>query len=559
MEITETNQEGLKREFTITLAPEEIDQRLNERLKDISQNIRMKGFRPGKVPMNLVKKLHGEAVMGEVLEKAVDETAKEAMSEKDIRPATQPQIEVKDYGEGKGLEYTMAVEILPDIELGDLSRIAVERPVAEIGDKDIDEFLNRLAERQKNFTAAPEGKAAAEGDAVVIDFTGYVDGEAFEGGSAEDFEIELGSGRFIPGFEEQLIGGKSGDQKNVTVNFPEDYQAEELAGKEAIFEVTVKAVKVPEPVEVNDEFAQKLGLTDLNELKEKAREQLEKELGDLSRMRVKRRILDILADEYAFDVPPGMVDSEFDQIWHEYQHELEREGRSIEDEAESEEDLKAEYRAIAERRVRLGLLLSEIGQANNIEVTNEELNRLLAEEARRYPGQEQQVINFYRENPQAMAQLRAPYYEDKVVDFILELAHVTDKKVSREELEQEPDEEAAAQPEPEKKSQKKGASSKKSASTKKSGGAKTSGSKKSTQAKADTAASGEGAAKKSKSGGAAKGKSSSAAKSKSGGSSSQSAAAKKGTSTGSASGQSKKSGASKNKQGGTAAKAEKKE
>jgi len=439
MQVTETNAEGLKREFKIVLDASEIDRRMNDRLTDISKTIRMKGFRPGKVPVSLVKKMHGQAVLGEVLERAVDETSRSALDEKKIRPALQPKVEVKEFGEGKGLEYTMTVEMLPQITIGDLSKLKVERPVAEVPEKDVDDFLSRLAESQKNFETAAKTKKADTGDAVLIDFVGSVDGVKFDGGAGEDFTLELGSGQFIPGFEDQLVGAKAGDKVDVNVTFPEQYQATELAGKDALFEVTVKEVKVAKPVAVDDAFAEKMGLKDLAELKEKAAEQLGRELKSLSRMRVKRNLLDALAEDYDFEVPAGMVDMEFEQIWQEFQRELEAEGRTIEDEEQSEDELRDEYRKIAERRVRLGLVLSEIGQSNNVEIKAEELNQALAAEARRYPGQEQAVIRYFRENPQALAQLRAPLYEDKVVDFILEMAQVTDKTVSREELETEPE------------------------------------------------------------------------------------------------------------------------
>jgi trigger factor len=445
MQVTETNAEGLKREFTIVLDASEIDRRMNDRLVDISKTIRMKGFRPGKVPASLVKKMHGQAVLGEVLERAVDETSRSALDEKKIRPALQPKVEVKEFGEGKGLEYTMTVEMLPEIKIGDLSKLKVERPVAEVPDTDVDTFLSRLAESQKNFESAAKTRKAAEGDAVLIDVVGSVDGVKFDGGAGEDFTLELGSGQFIPGFEDQLVGVKAGDKVDVNVTFPEQYQAADLAGKAALFEVTVKEVKVAKPATVDDAFAEKMGLKDLAELKERAREQLGRELKSLSRMRVKRNLLDALAGDYDFAVPLGMVDMEFEQIWQEFQRELEAEGRSIEDEDQSEAELQDEYRTIAERRVRLGLVLSEIGQGNNVEIKADELNQALAAEARRYPGQEQAVIRYFRENPQALAQLRAPLYEDKVVDFILELAQVTDKAVSREELETEP-EDADAKP-----------------------------------------------------------------------------------------------------------------
>lgn len=475
MQVEETNAEGLKREFKITVGAADIEARLEGQLADLRQRIRLPGFRPGKAPLSLLKKLHGQNLMGQVLEETIQTSSQKALEERDLRPAMQPKVDIKDFDEGKDLEYTLEVEVLPQIDLPDFSKLKLERLVAPVEDKQIDEFLDRLASGQKSFEAAAKTYKAKDGDAVVIDFVGKRNGEPFEGGAAEDYQLELGSGTFIPGFEDQLAGVKAGDQKEVKVTFPEQYGSEELAGQDVVFEVTVKEVRKPAPVKIDDAFAKNMGLDDLDALKKAISDQIGQEQKSLSRSRLKRSLLDVLADAHKFDVPSGMVEAEFEQIWNQVMADLRHQAfhdehgdtdthdHNPDEMPEIEEpgdDVKEEYRAIADRRVRLGLLLSEVGQKNEVTVGQDEVSRLIAQEARRYPGQEDKVFEFYTKNPQAMAQLRAPLYEDKVVDFILELADIKDKTVSREALEkalEEDDELPKAKPVVKKKAAKKSA------------------------------------------------------------------------------------------------------
>lgn len=432
MQINETVNEGLKREFTVLVEAGELEQRVTAELNRLRGQIRMPGFRPGKVPASLIRKLHGPAIEGQVLESTIQETTSKLLDEKALRPATQPNIEVTKFESGSDLEYKVALEVLPQIESPEFSGLELEKLVADVADEAIGDLLTRLAAQQKSFKAAAKTRKAKSGDALLIDFVGKVDGEAFEGGSAEGFQLELGSGRFIPGFEEQLEGVKSGDEIAVNVTFPEDYGAKELAGKAAVFDVTVKEVQVAEEAKVDDDLAKNLGLDDLAGLKDVLKRQIEQEQAQMSRAHLKRQLLDALAERHHFEVPQSMVEAEFQQIW---QTLLSQSSEDERKELEENEGEKADYRAIAERRVRLGLLLAQVGQDNKVEVRQEEVNRLIAQEAQRFPGQEKQVFEFYRKNANAMAQLRAPLYEDKVVDFVLELAKVTEKKVDRAALE----------------------------------------------------------------------------------------------------------------------------
>ncbi len=441
MQINEIANKGLKREYEIIIGAADIDAKLDFLLKDLSHKIRMPGFRPGKAPPSLLRKLHGKSMMGQVLEETVTESTEKVLKEKDITPALQPKIEIKKYEEDSDLEFTMAIEIMPVIETGDFSKLKLERLVAPAEDKDVDAYLERLAENQKRFEAAAKTYKAKAGDAVMIDFVGKMDGTAFDGGTGEGVQLELGSGSFIPGFEEQLIGAKAGNEKKVEVTFPENYGSSDLAGKAATFDVTVKEVQKPVAAKVDDDLAVAMGLQDLKALKETIKGQIERSHAQMSRARLKRVLLDTLAAQYDFDIPEGMVDIEYRQIWEQIKRDAIQSGEAMEDELKDKEEPdskeeRAEFRALAERRVRLGLLLSEVGRDNNVQIRQEEVNRMVAEEARRYPGQEKEVMEFYRNNEQAMAQLRAPIYEDKVVDFILELAEVKDRTVTREALEQ---------------------------------------------------------------------------------------------------------------------------
>jgi len=441
MQLTETLSEGLKREFKVTVPADDMEGRLTNRLSEIGRNLQLPGFRPGKAPMTLLRKTYGRSVLGEVLEQTVNETTTQALEQQELTPAMQPKIEITKFDEGSDLEFTLSVELMPAIEPIDFAGVKLERLAVEFEDAEVDTRVQQLAEQFKTFEDAADGQEAQNGDSVVIDFIGRVDGEPFEGGSAEDFSLELGGGAFIPGFEEQLIGAKKDEARTVSVSFPEDYGVDELKGKPAEFEVTVKGVKVPLPTAVDDSLAEKLGLENLDALKAAVREQSEREYADVARARLKRALLDVLADQHSFEVPPGMVDMEFQQIWEQVERDLERQEKTIADLDKPEEEARAEYREIAERRVRLGLLLSEVGRLNNLEVTQDEVNRAVAEQASRFPGQERQIFEFYQNNPEMRAQLQAPLMEDKVVDFILEMADISERKVSVEELMRDPDEE----------------------------------------------------------------------------------------------------------------------
>jgi trigger factor len=468
MQIEQTSAEGLTRAYKITVEAAVIEQKLNEKLVKIAGEIKIDGFRPGKVPVSHVRNLHGDAVMGEVLEETVNTTSQEALDKDDVRPAMQPDIEITSFEKGSDLEYSMNVEIMPDIETADFSKMSVEKEVAKVADSDIDDAIKNLAEQQTRYEKSKDdGHAAADGDAVLIDFTGKLDGEVFDGGAAEQFQLVIGSNSFIPGFEEQLVGIKAGDEKDLPVTFPEDYNAAHLAGKDVVFEVKVHEVQQSVDVEINDELAVQVGLTDLAELRGKISEQIGGEFGQFTRAKMKRSLLDQLADSHEFDVPPGMVTMEFDQIWTDFTKQLESQEKTIEDEDQSEEDLREEYQAMANRRVRLGLLLAHVGDTNEITVSAEELNGAIMQEAQRYPGQEQQVFQFYQQNQEAMQQLRAPLYEDKVIDFILELATVTEKEVDQDTLMALPGAE-----EEEKKPVKKKAAAKKKPAAKKKAAAK---------------------------------------------------------------------------------------
>lgn len=433
MQVTETHAEGLKREFTVTVAAGDIEQRMQSRLVELGRAIRLPGFRPGKVPLTVLRKRYGSSVMGEVLEHAVGDSSSQAMRDHGLRPAMQPKIEIVSFKEGTDLEYKMSVELLPEIAPIDFAAIKLERLRAEVAEEEVERSLERIARPRRKSEAVE--RAAENGDELVIDFAGTIDGKEFAGGAAKDFRLELGSERFIPGFEAQLVGAKAGEARTVKVTFPAEYGIEELAGREAEFAVTVKEVRAFQPIVVDDELAKDLGLDSLDALKRTVREQIEREYNAVSRQRLKRTLLDHLAATNDFAVPPGMVDLEFESIWKQFEEARSEHREAVaEDAGKSDEQLKAEYRAIAERRVRLGLLLSEVGTKNAISVTQEELNRALGEEARRHRGREKEVVEFYRNNPEALANLRAPLFEDKIVDFILEMADVSERAVSVEEL-----------------------------------------------------------------------------------------------------------------------------
>ena len=518
MQVTETSAEGLKREFKITVPATEVEDQISRRLGEIGQSVRIPGFRPGKVPLPLLRKRYGPAVRHEVLESTVQGSSAEAMREQNLRPALPPQVEIVSAAEGADLEYKMSVEVLPDMPEPNFGDLGIERLIAEVPEDDIDRALERIAESQRK--AEPVERPAENGDIVVVDFVGRTGDVEFPGGKGENVSIELGAGRFIPGFEDQLIGVKAGEDRTVKVTFPADYGAPDLAGKDAVFEVKVKEVRQRLPAAVDDSLAEAVGLENLAELRQEVRQRMQNDYDSVARQRVKRALLDKLAERYDFPVPPGMVEMEFNTIWQQHESEKEArrqmaarqagagaaegpvdaaaliapeetaleggsdrspatpeaakpqvhehepathhatphpgsaeepidaaaivapeetalEGASDTEPAAADEDegtLKEEYRRIAERRVRLGLLLAEAGRSNNITVTQEELNQALAQEARRHPGYERQVIEFYRKSPEAINNLRAPIFEEKVVDFILELAKPAERKVTPQEL-----------------------------------------------------------------------------------------------------------------------------
>ncbi|HEX4195212.1 MAG TPA: trigger factor [Stellaceae bacterium] len=435
MQVTETSADGLKHEMTVVVAAADIERRVTDRLSELGRTIRLPGFRPGKVPLTVLRKRYGPSVMGEVLERTVSESSTDAMRERNLRPALQPKIEIVSFNEGTDLQYKLAVEVLPQIELANLGEIQIERLKPEVPEAEIDSALERIAKQQRK--AEPVDRAAEKGDIVVMDFVGSVGGVEFPGGSAKDYSLELGSSSFIPGFEDQLIGIKAGEERQVKVDFPADYGAEDLAGKAAEFKVNASAIKAMADQPIDESLATAVGMDNLAALRDVVRERIERDYSGLARQKLKRQLLDRLAERHHFTVPAGMVDIELDTIWRQYQAQLERAKQSGAEQTETPKDeaaIKAEYKDIAERRVRLGLVLAEIGSKNNLNVTQEELNRSIAEEARRFPGQERNVIEYYRNNPGAVDGLRAPIYEDKVVDFILELAQVTDKPVSLKDL-----------------------------------------------------------------------------------------------------------------------------
>ena len=443
MQVTETTVEGLKREFTVVVPAGDVEDQFVGRLSEIGQTISLPGFRPGKVPVGLLRKRYGDSVRGEVLEKTIQDSWQQALTEKGLRPAAEPKVEIVTFEEGKDLEYKLNVELLPEIKPIDFGSIALERQTVKIEESEVDAALGRMAENRKEFAAVSDGRAAKQGDKVVLDFTGSVDGEAFAGGEVNDFQLELGQGGFIPGFEEQVIGAKGGDKKVIKVNMPDDHPNEELKGKEVTFDVTVKEVQEPAAVAIDEEFAKSLGMETLDALKAAVREQIESEYAQLSRAHLKRALLDQLAEGHDFELPEAILNSEFDAIWKQIQDAKERDTLDEDDKAKSDDELKDRYREIAARRVRLGLLISEIGQSNNITVTQDDLNRAMHKEASRLPGQEAQVLQYFQKNPEAMQELQAPIFEDKVVDFIVEMAKVTEKEVTVEELLRDPDQEEA--------------------------------------------------------------------------------------------------------------------
>jgi trigger factor len=448
MQVTENVSDGLRREFDVKVPAAALEARVVERLGELKDRVRINGFRPGKVPLAHLKKLYGRSVMVETIETVVREMNAKIVDERGLKLAMEPKVtmpqeavEVEKVLEGKSdLAYRLALEVLPKIELADFSNIKLERLVAEVSEPEIDAALQKIAEETKPYTPKGEGGQVENGDRAMINFTGKIGGVPFEGGSGQDVGVNVGSATFIPGFEEQLIGMTVGETRLVKVTFPSNYTSPQLAGKDAEFEVTVKSIDAPGTVTIDEEFAKSLGLESLAKLRETLKGRLQQEHASQGRQKLKRKLLDQLDQLHQFVGPPTLIEEEFKNVWTVVENDLKAQGRTFADEGTTEEKAREEYHAIAERRVRLGLVLAEIGERNSIQVSDDELSRDIVERTRQFPGREQEIWDYYRKNPSALASIRAPLFEEKVVDFILELAKVTEKRVAREELFQEDEE-----------------------------------------------------------------------------------------------------------------------
>jgi trigger factor len=454
MQVTETLSQGLKHEFQISVPAADLDAKAGARLVDLKDKVRINGFRPGKVPVSHLKKVYGRSVMAETIDQTIRDTNTQIFTERGFRLAAEPKItmpteekEVEEILSGKSdLTYKVEIEVVPSIQLADFKSFDVEKPVADVTDTDVDEAIQRIADQNRGYAAKGEGEGAKaeSGDRVTVNFKGTIDGTPFDGGTGENIQVTIGSNTFIPGFEDQLIGIAASETRTLKVSFPKNYASEKLAGQPAEFETTATLVEAPQPTEINDEFAKTLGLESLDKLKEAARERLAAEFAGATRQRVKRALLDRLDETHKFEAPPSLIEEEFSLMWNSIKAEMDSSGKTFADENTTEEAAKEEYHNIADRRVRLGLVLSEIGEKNKITVTEDEVGRAVIERARSMPGREKEVWDYYRSNANALAQLRAPIFEDKVVDFILELANVTEKKVTREELYKDDEEKTAA-------------------------------------------------------------------------------------------------------------------
>jgi len=445
MEVTETQNEGLKRAYSVVVPAAAIQGKIEERIEELGRTVEIKGFRKGKVPASLIRKKYASSLLGEVLEHQVNHSSRDVMAERELRPAMQPKIEITKFAEGEDLEYTMELEVLPVIDPGDLSKLTLTRLAVTVDDAELDKALERMVEQEKRFEPVRKSRAAVSGDTVVIDFVGQIDGEPIENGTAENFELELGSGALIPGFEEQLTGASAGDSVTVTAAFPEEYPAEAMAGKTAVFAVEVKELREPVKAELDAAFAERRGTESVDKLKEAVRTQLQSEYDSLSRERLKRELFDRLAAEHDFALPKSMVEQEFEHVWSQLTEEMKRTEKSFEELDQSEEEVRAEYQGITERRIRLGLLFAEIGRTNDIQVNqNELLQAAIRRAMTQFPGDEQKVLEFYKSNPEALDEFHGPIFEEKAVDVILGKATVTDKPSSVEELLAPP--EAAKEP-----------------------------------------------------------------------------------------------------------------
>jgi trigger factor len=451
MQVTETVSEGLRREFRVVVPANELEGRLVERLGELKDRVRINGFRPGKVPVSHLKRIYGKAAMAEAIEGALRDVNAKIVTDHGFRLAMEPQIKLPEEAgavdeviSGKSdLSYTVTMDILPPVELADFKSIKIDKPVATVADSEVDEGIQKIAEQNRPFSPKPEGAKAEKGDRVTVSFVGKIDGVPFEGGKGDDIAVLLGSGTFIPGFEDQLIGIGAGEQRVIKVTFPEGYLSEQLAGKAAEFDVSAKSIETPGEVKTDDEFAKSLGLESLAKLKDAVKGRLAQEHAAVTRQKVKRKLLDKLDELHKFEVTPALLEQEFETMWKGVLDELKKENKTFADEGTTEEAAREDYRKIADRRVRLGLVLAEIGHKNNIKVTDEELTKAIVDRARQFPGQEQQIWDLYQKNPAAAESMRAPIFEDKVIDFLLELVSVTEKPVSREELYREDDADAA--------------------------------------------------------------------------------------------------------------------
>lgn len=473
MEVTETQYEGLKRAYTVVVPATAIQGEIEERVAELSRTIELKGFRKGKVPASLIRKKYASSMLGEVIEHQVNHSSRDVMSERELRPAMQPKIEITKFAEGEDLEYTMELEVLPEIDPGDLSKLTLTRLAVTIDDAELDKALERLVEQEKHFEPVSEPRAAASGEMVVIDFVGQIDGEPIENGAAENFELELGSGALIPGFEEQLTGAKAGDSVTVTAAFPDEYPAAAMAGKTAVFEVEVKELREPVKAVLDEAFAERRGMDSVEKLTEAVRTQMQSEYDSRARERLKRELFDSLAAEHDFALPESMVEHEFEQVWSKLTEEMKRTEKTFEELEQSEEEVRAEYQGITERRIRLGLLLAEIGRKNDIQVNqNELMQAALRRATSQFPGEEQKVLEFYKTNPEALDEFHGPIYEEKAVDLILGKATVTDKPSSVEELLAPPEAATPAKPKPAKPAKDKKAAAAKKPAAKKTPAAK---------------------------------------------------------------------------------------
>ncbi len=438
-QVKENSHKGLKYEFTITVPSDEIEKNITRRLEEIGKTARIQGFRPGKAPLNILRQRYGESIGDEARNKTITESITKILKERDLRPALQPKVDILSSDDGKDLEFKMTVEVLPEIKPMDFAKLSFERPVADVADETTNETIERLVKSVREPEAVTEARKAKKGDVVVIDFDGSVDGTAYPGMKGEDHDLELGSKSFVGTFEDQLIGTKVGDKKDITVDFPKDYHAHHLAGKTAIFKVTVKGLKAHKPVELSDETAKEVGFASLGDLRKRISDDIAANYGRVTRSVLKRSLMDKLAEKHDFPIPEGLLDAEFDSIWQEVQKEKEHGHLSDEDMKKSDKELREEYRGIAERRIRLGLLLAEVAQAGKIDVTQGDMRNAMIAEARRFPGQEKAVVDYYMKTEGALERLRAPILEEKVVDFILAQAKITDKKMSADELMKLPD------------------------------------------------------------------------------------------------------------------------